>query len=155
MGGKRSRSELRRLSRVAALQLLFYRDGEDAPGDTWEEIRSWFWEEFWLVPERSSVQEKQRGDVVAYASRLVNGVDSFQEEIEAAIKGASENWGLSRMGRVDRNVLRLSVYELLKEEELPPRVAINEGIELAKLFGNERSGGFVNGLLDRVAKGDG
>ena len=153
MGGKRSRTELRRLSRVGALQLLFYRDGEPAPGEDWQEVRAWFWDEFWQVPERAGVPEKQRGDVMSYASRLVNGVQSFQAEIETTIKAVSENWGIGRMGRVDRNVLRLSVYELLKEPELPPRVAINEGIELAKQFGNERSGGFVNGLLDRIAKG--
>ena len=56
------------------------------------------------------------------------------------------------MGRVDRNVLRLAAYELMRERDLPKRVAINEGIELAKLFGNEGSGRFVNGILDRIAK---
>ena len=153
MGAKRSRTELRRMSRTAALQLLFFHDGKSMGEEEWERVTAWFWEEFWLVPERATVPGAQRDDVHGYSSRLVNGVQSFKDEIETAIQGASENWGLSRMGRVDRNVLRLSTYELLHEKELPPRVAINEGIELAKLFGNERSGGFVNGLLDRIARG--
>ena len=153
MGAKRSRTELRRMSRAAALQLLFFHDGKSIEGEEWERVTTWFWEEFWLVPERTNVPVNQRQDVYGYCSRLVNGVQSFSDEIESTIKGASENWGVNRMGRVDRNVLRLSTYELLHEDELPDRVAINEGIELAKLFGNERSGGFVNGLLDRIARG--
>ena len=149
---KLSRSALRRLSRTAALQLLYNEDGADESDSSLLRTRDWFWEEFWTVDDRGNLAPKQRGEVTEYAMRLVNGVDSFRTEIESKIQSVSQNWGLSRMGRVDRNVLRLAAYELMRERDLPKRVAINEGIELAKLFGNEGSGRFVNGILDRIAK---
>ncbi len=149
---KLSRAALRRLSRTAALQLLFHEDGTDESDTSVRRTRDWFWEEFWTVDERGSLAPKQRGEVTDYAMRLVNGVDSFRAEIEAKIQEVSQNWGLTRMGRVDRNILRLSAYELMQEPGLPKSVAINEGIELAKTFGNEGSGRFVNGILDRIAK---
>ena len=82
--------------------------------------------------------------------RLVEGVKEFQHEIDELIERFSENWKISRMSRVDRNVLRLAVYELLHCHDIPPKVSINEAIDLAKRFGTEDSGAFINGILDSV-----
>jgi len=73
-------------------------------------------------------------------------------ELDETIITASENWRLERMSFVDRNVLRIGVHELLKNEDTPPRVVINEAVELAKNFGTEDSAAFVNGILDRIAR---
>jgi len=82
--------------------------------------------------------------------RLIEGVKEFQHEIDALIERFSENWKISRMSRVDRNVLRLAVYELLHCHDIPPKVSINEAIDIAKRFGTEDSGAFINGILDSV-----
>jgi N utilization substance protein B len=82
--------------------------------------------------------------------RLVEGVREFQSEIDALIERFSENWKISRMSRVDRNVLRVAVYELLHCHDIPPKVSINEAIDIAKRFGTEDSGAFINGILDSV-----
>jgi N utilization substance protein B len=85
----------------------------------------------------------------AYAAQLVTGVTSKRDEIDDRIRRASTNWRLERMSRVDRNVLRLGVLELV--EAVPRAVAIDEAVELAKRFGTEDSGAFVNGVLSKVA----
>jgi len=82
--------------------------------------------------------------------RLIEGVKEFQPEIDALIERFSENWKMSRMSRVDRNVLRLAIYELLHCHDIPPKVSINEAIDIAKRFGTEDSGAFINGILDSV-----
>jgi len=82
--------------------------------------------------------------------RLVEGVKEFQREIDALIERFSENWKIGRMSRVDRNVLRVAVYELLHCDDIPPKVSINEAIDIAKRFGTEDSGAFINGILDSV-----
>ncbi|MCA9600216.1 MAG: transcription antitermination factor NusB [Myxococcales bacterium] len=86
-----------------------------------------------------------------YADGLVKGVAAALEEIDGRIRTASTNWRLERMTRVDRNLLRLSTYELLREKDVPRAVIIDEAVELAKRFGTEESGSFVNGVLDRIA----
>jgi N utilization substance protein B len=73
-------------------------------------------------------------------------------EIDQVITAASDNWRLARMSLVDRNILRLGVFELRYRPDTPPRVAINEAVELAKRFGTEDSAAFVNGILDRIAR---
>jgi N utilization substance protein B len=82
--------------------------------------------------------------------RLVEGVKEFRQEIDALIERFSENWKIGRMSRVDRNVLRVAVYELLHCDDIPPKVSINEAIDIAKKFGTEDSGSFINGILDSV-----
>lgn len=91
-------------------------------------------------------------EVRALAEELVRGVAGHRRKVDEAIEEASSNWRLDRMARVDRNVLRLAVYELLCTE-VPVKVVINEAIELGKKFGSESSGAFVNGVLDRIAAG--
>jgi N utilization substance protein B len=92
--------------------------------------------------------------MVEFARALVRGVASRREEIDRLIGAASEHWRLDRMPVIDRNLLRLAVYELISTPDVPPGVVLNEAIELAKEFGTEASPAFVNGVLDRVASRD-
>ncbi len=87
-----------------------------------------------------------------YARSLVRGARAHLAEIDALIKSQADNWRLERMPAVDRNVLRLAVYEFLFETDVPKLVVLDEAIELAKKFGSEQSGRFVNGLLDGLLK---
>ena len=81
---------------------------------------------------------------------LVEGVTSHLEELDVFIVRYSEHWRLERMTIVDRNLLRLAIFELLYQPHIPVKVVINEAVEMAKRFGSEASGGFVNGILDQV-----
>lgn len=86
-----------------------------------------------------------------YTGSLVRGVAHNCEEIDREIASISENWSLSRMPIVDRNILRIAIYELNYDDSIPPSVAINEAVELAKMFGRDDSSKFVNGILGRAA----
>ncbi len=85
-----------------------------------------------------------------YCESLVSGVTEKREAIDGVIEGFSANWKMDRMAVVDRNILRLAVYELLYGEEVPFKVVIDEAVELAKRYGSEESGAFINGVLDKV-----
>ena len=87
-----------------------------------------------------------------YAQELVRGTIDNQQRIDDLIRSQADNWRLERMPAVDRNILRLAVYEMLHERETPKLVVLDEAIELAKKFGSEQSGRFVNGLLDGLLK---
>jgi N utilization substance protein B len=87
-----------------------------------------------------------------YAQALVRGTIEHREEIDGLIRGQADNWRLERMPAVDRNILRLAVYEMLFETDIPKLVVVDEAIELAKKFGSEQSGRFINGLLDGLLK---
>ncbi len=87
-----------------------------------------------------------------YCRSLVRGVESNLPEVDEMIGAVSENWSVSRMPLVDRNILRLATYEVLFEDDVPPSVAINEAVELAKVFGGEDSSKFVNGVLGKIAE---
>ncbi len=93
---------------------------------------------------------RERDQVPAYLVKLVEGVTSHQEELDALIRQHSEHWRLERMAAVDRNLLRLALYELLHQPAIPAKVVINEAVELAKRYGSEESGSFINGILDRI-----
>lgn len=86
-----------------------------------------------------------------FARELIEGVQAHAAEIDKLIEEHSHNWRLERMQRIDRNVLRIGVFELKHLPEIPRKVTINEAVELAKTFGNEASSSFINGLLDRIA----
>jgi N utilization substance protein B len=129
----------RRSARQAALQYHFWRDlhGGDGP----ESI-----EEFWaLCPPKPRVRE--------FAQPLIEGMLEHLPELDDRVRKYCENYEFHRISAVDRNVLRLAIYEMLYRDDIPPVVSINEAIELAKMFGGGESGRFVNGILDRV-KGD-
>lgn len=99
----------------------------------------------------SAEEGKADPDAVRFAQELVEGVRANQAEIDQLIEKHSHNWRLDRMSRIDRNVLRLGVFELKYRPDIPKKVSINEAVELGKNFGTEESSAFVNGLLDRVA----
>ena len=89
-------------------------------------------------------------EVVNFATRLVDGTLSNREEIDQKLQAVTRNWDLRRMAIVDRNVLRMAVFELMHCTDVPPKVAINEAIEIGKKYSTANSGGFVNGILDRI-----
>jgi N utilization substance protein B len=91
-------------------------------------------------------------EVVGFAVRLAVGVAAARDEIDTLLRDAIDNWRLERLGTVDRNVLRLAVFEFLREPATPRVVVIDEAIEVAKRFGGEESGKFVNGILDALRR---
>jgi len=85
-----------------------------------------------------------------FARTLVHGTLDNQAEIDAMISEVTQNWAISRMAVIDRNVLRLAAHELLHREDIPPKVSINEAIEIGKRFSTTNSGAFINGILDKI-----
>lgn len=85
-----------------------------------------------------------------FSKELVSGVCEHKGELDRLISQTSRHWRLERMPRVDRCILRLSVFELLFREDIPPKVTIDEAVEMGKSFGNENSGRFINGVLDSI-----
>ncbi|HTN84296.1 MAG TPA: transcription antitermination factor NusB [Sorangium sp.] len=128
----------RSTGREAALQMLF---ALEAGGNSAPRVVSAFWRETPGDPEGR-----------AYADEVVLGVAKDLAAVDEAIRKASTNWRLERMARVDRNVLRLGAWELMNHPEVPRAVILDEAVELAKRYGSEESGAFVNGVLDRVAE---
>lgn len=125
-------------SREFALQILYQMD---ITGDTPEELLAVFW----------SVQEKPTEEQVkSFTAQLVKGVADNLKSLDIKISAYATNWQLKRMAVVDRNILRLSCFEMLFREDIPPKVSINEAVELAKKYSGQEAGKFVNGVLDRV-----
>ena len=85
-----------------------------------------------------------------FAKRIVLGVTEHRQEIDRLIEERSENWRLDRMTIIDRNILRIAIFELLYCDDIPPKVTLNEAIDLGKRYGSEESGSFINGILDRI-----
>jgi len=137
MGQGRSMPGRRRRSREMALQVLYQMEhGPSSPEEALELFRSHF--------------EAPR-EAMDYTRRLVEGIANHREEIDRLLARVSRRWKLSRMAQVDRNILRLAAYEMLYSQgEVPPKVAINEAVELAKRFGGEESPAFVNAVLDNL-----
>jgi N utilization substance protein B len=127
----------RRKAREVALQFLYQLDQHGETDPTAHEA------EFWA---RHPMDDETR----AFVSTLVRGATSRHLEVDKLIAQYAEHWEIERMAVVDRNILRLAVYELLDHPSVPPKVAINEAIEIAKKFGTRESGRFINGILDRV-----
>ena len=124
--------------RMRAVQFLFQRDFNNTELD--EAI-----EQFWRGSKASA---KAR----AYVESLIRGVEANRAEIDAQLQKFAANWDVKRMGAVDRNVMRLSIYEMMRCPDVPPVVSINEAVDLAKELSSEESGRFVNGVLDRARK---
>lgn len=95
-------------------------------------------------------EEETDAEAVQYAQRIVEGVTAQRDEVDAVITQVAQNWRIHRMAVIDRNVLRIGAWELLYEPDVPPKVSINEGIELGKRFSTANTGAFVNGILDKV-----
>lgn len=102
------------------------------------------------IDEACASEAGGEADIAEFAGALVSGTLEQREAIDARLQAVTRNWDLRRMANVDRNVLRMAIYELQFGKGVPPKVAINEAIELAKKYSTANSGGFVNGILDRV-----
>lgn len=147
----------RRRARETALQVLYSMDVQpDLPADLALARFFTHFAEDGAHVEGGPIDAAQASDLRAFAERLVEGVEAKRAEIDATIAKSSRNWRLPRMARVDRNLLRLAVYEMQHGGgDVPPKGAINEAIELAKRYGAVESSAFVNGILDRVLSGRG
>jgi N utilization substance protein B len=147
----------RRLARELALQMLYQ---HDLGGASPEEIAASFAMEAFQGDEEAAGAEAapaasrlaEAPEALAHALRLVAGTLAHLDEIDALIRMQAEHWRLERMPPVDRNVLRLAIHELLCEVEVPKLVVVDEAVDLAKKYGAEQSGRFVNGLLDGLLK---
>lgn len=126
----------RRRSREMAVQVLYQVDM--AQSDIGEALR--------LFCKHFKAPESIRD----FAIELVNGAHEHREEIDTLIRRFSENWRLERMPTVDRNILRLAIFELLYRPDIPTKVSINEAVDIGKKYGSEDSGSFINGILDRI-----
>lgn len=127
----------RRKGRELALQALYR---IDVTGDVGPEGLDLLWEHFGAPWDSRS-----------FALRLVRGVLERREEIDRLIAGALEHWSFDRLSRVERNVLRIGLCELMVLGETPTRVVVDEAIEIARRYGGEESSAFVHGILDRLA----
>ena len=101
---------------------------------------------FWQAHE--TIKEEVR----SFAMFIVEGVHKNRTYVDSVITKYAKNWQIKRMATIDRNILRIATFELLFAEEVPPKVAINEAIEMAKKYGDKDSGKFVNGVLDKISK---
>jgi N utilization substance protein B len=126
----------RRRSRELAMQALFYVDMRQNKS---EEILDLYLQSF--TPSKK---------VLPFFLELVNGVIREKDQIDKMIERFSSNWKMSRMSCVDRNIMRIAVYEMLNCSDIPFKVSINEAIDVGKKFGTEESGAFINGILDSV-----
>jgi N utilization substance protein B len=118
--------------------MFFQMEASGAPADQTLEL---FWRSFDPDPEGRS-----------YADAAVHGIAASRDRVDAEIVKASANWRLERMTRVDRNILRLGAWELMERPDVPRAVILDEAVELAKAYGTDESGAFVNGVLNRVAE---
>ena len=141
-------------SREFALQILYEEDISKADVT---EILEDFWKDRTDLalsdPEKEALEnDKKEAEVRRFTEKLVRGTLENLASIDKTIERFAENWEMKRMAYVDRNILRLSTYEILHLEDIPVKVAINEAVELAKRYGETDSSKFVNGILDRIAK---
>jgi N utilization substance protein B len=122
-------------SRELALQFLYQADLVKKPKEDADDF---------LRDEERDSETRQ------FAKRLIEGTLDERDALDEVIQGVAQNWNISRMAVVDRNVLRLATYELLNCKDIPPKVAINEAIEIGKRYSTQNSGAFINGILDRI-----
>ena len=147
----------RRTAREMAVQMLYQLDLGGSPLP--QIFKSFDLSDFLGGPrgarsaaKRDAGQRQRAEQAFDYAKELVQGTLEHREAIDELIRGQADNWRLERMPAVDRNILRLAVYEMLHERDVPKLVVVDEAIELAKKYGSEHSGRFVNGLLDGLLK---
>ena len=131
---------MRRQSREIALQILF--QTEYAPQISFDDLFSIY-------------EAKAEATVISYADQIIKGVLNHKIAIDQKIQEASKHWKIDRMGGVDRNLLRLALFEIFHAQEMiEPKIAINEAIEVAKVFGSQESPSFINGILDQVVRNE-
>jgi N utilization substance protein B len=143
-------------SREFALQILYQLDMTQGDIDA-------VCEDFWKdrsdlalqdTEKKALEDDKKDPEVRRYAETLVRGAIEKSEKIDIMVQTYAENWEMDRMAYVDRNILRIAVFELMYVDEIPVKVAINEAVELAKRYGEDDSSKFVNGILDHIAKSE-
>ena len=128
----------RRNAREWAVQVLFQMDIN--PGDT-DRALDWFWED-------KNPDDRTR----CFVEDVIRGVLQHQKKIDSMIRSYTDHWALDRIGAVDRNIIRVALYEMLFRQDIPPVVSINEAVDIAKQFSSNEAGKFVNGILDRARK---
>jgi len=154
----------RREARERAVQFLFQHD-LNPPADLLAALEH-FWESqraaaiaedkgaaTWGQPAELPPPTPEEVAIREFADPLIRGTLEHRDEADTVIKKHAKNWDLHRMAAVDRNVLRLAIYEMLHRDDIPPVVSINEAVDIAKKFSTRESGAFVNGILDRL-RGD-
>jgi N utilization substance protein B len=129
---------VRRRARESALQILFQLEFDDSPSG---EVISAYWK-----------RRRPGKEVMEYGAWLVEGILGRRDEIDGIIDGISDNWRLERMAVVDRNILRIALFEFLEEKHIAAAVIINEALEIAKKFSGEQAAVFINGILDTARK---
>ena len=139
----------RRFARESALQFLYQADVQDE----WEDLPARL-KTFWLTLDEWG--DVPGDDVVSpampFAERIIRGVSLGLEDIDRRIAESAHNWSISRMAVIDRNILRIAAFELLRCDDVPPVTAVDEAIELAKTYGDKESSRFVNGVLDSLLR---
>lgn len=133
----------RRKARELALQMLFAAENQGDPSPSPETLAQSYFRNFADKLDPVSVDE-------AYFKALLNGALEKRMELDALIESHSDHWKLSRMTKIDKNVLRIGAFELKYREDIPASVVIDEAIELAKKYGTDDSAAFTNGILDQV-----
>ncbi|HSX34571.1 MAG TPA: transcription antitermination factor NusB [Candidatus Saccharimonadales bacterium] len=134
----------RHLGRIIALQTLFEQDFRRAAGDADFDLES--------VLVRNIARYQATVDDKEFIERLVRGVDTHVAELDAELQPVAPEWPIDQIARMDRVVLRIGLYELKYEKDVPSKVVINEAVELAKAFGSENSSKFVNGVLGTLLR---
>jgi N utilization substance protein B len=134
----------RHLGRIVALQTLYEQDFRREAHDISFDLEE--------VLSRNIERYKETIDDKDFIEQLVRGVDMRQDEIDGVVRPVAPEWPIEQIARIDRIILRIGVYELLHEPDVPPKVAINEAVELAKAFGGDNSSKFVNGVLGTVLR---
>ncbi|MDB5166632.1 MAG: putative transcription termination factor [Candidatus Saccharibacteria bacterium] len=134
----------RHLGRIIALQTLYEQDFRCDAKDPEFDLSE--------VLNRNIDRYKDMVDDIAFIEALVKGVSEKAEELDATLQPVAPDWPIKDIARMDRAVLRVGLYELLYEKDVPPKVVINEAVELAKAFGGENSSKFVNGVLGTVLR---
>jgi transcription antitermination protein NusB len=134
----------RHLGRIIALQTLYEEELRQDAGDTAFDIN--------MVLERNIDRYKDMLDDVKFIEQLVRGVSKQAATLDAALQPVAPEWPIDQIARMDRLVLRMGLYELQNEDDVPPKVVINEAVELAKAFGGDNSSKFVNGVLGTLLR---
>ncbi|WP_244084346.1 transcription antitermination factor NusB [Desulforhabdus sp. TSK] len=140
----KSKVSRRRRSREIALQVLYAMEMSETPPEQAMELY------YRLFEDDEDLDVDIPMEVRPFAEKLIMGVELHQSELDALIGSASQHWRLYRMPVVDRNILRIALFEMLHCPDIPPKVSINEAVELGKHFGSEDSGAFINGILDHI-----
>ena len=135
----------KRLARIIAVQAIY---AYELYPDNTDEILSIILDDDDC--DWSALESRPSKDAIAYAKRLYKKVIKVKDELDDLIKKRSKNWSINRITLLDRLILRMSLAEMIYEENVPPKVSISEGVEIAKYFSTDESGSFVNGILDSV-----